>query len=420
MEYSHQTIVIGGGLAGLSCAVRLHRLGQSVTVLEATERVGGRLRSDVVDGFTLDHGFQLLLTAYPACQELLDYESLRLRKFDPGALVRVKGKFETLSDPWRRPSQAFATAMADVGSFSDKLRIAKLRRQCQKDSLEELYERENEPTSARLKKLGFSPSMINLFFRPFLGGVMLDESLMTSSRMLDFVFRMFASGDAAIPAEGMSAIPQQLAEQLPRGTIQLRKSVESLQYPSVSLSDGSTLSAPHVVVATESNTAARLLGVKTFPTTWKSTTNLYFAALTPPDARKMLMLSGDETGPVQSTVVLSNVAPEYAPAGQSLVSVSISDAHKDDDLDHLDASVRKQLRAWFGEEVCRWKRLRCFRIPFGLPSLELDPVLAPVSGSTMGVPQGIFVCGDHRETASIQGAINSGLRVAEAITAKPL
>jgi len=409
------TLIIGGGLAGLACAVCLSRQGHAVTLLEATDRVGGRVRSDVVDGFVLDHGFQVLLTAYPACQELLDYDRLRLGRFDPGALVRSRGRFATLVDPWRRPSQIFATAMANVGTLGDKLRIGRLRRLACSGTLQELYQRTSDTTENRLRQLGFTPGMIDSFFRPFLGGVMLDESLTTSSRMLEFVFRMFASGDVGLPADGMAAIARQLADQLPAGTIRFQQSVVAIDYPRVTLAGGDTWTARHIVVATESDAAAKLLGLPTIKTAWRGTTTIYYAASQPPDPRKMLMLRGDERGPVQSAVVLSNVAPQYAPPGQALISVSIGEGHQESPLDPLDAGVRSQLRNWFGECVDSWRRLRCFRIPYGLPVMDLENVAAALTGPELGAPANVFVCGDHRETPSIQGALHSGIRVARMI-----
>jgi phytoene dehydrogenase-like protein len=415
MSEQHDVIIIGGGLAGLACAVRLCEQGRRVTLLEATDRVGGRVRTDRVEGFTLDHGFQVLLTAYPACQGLLDYRALRLRHFQPGALVRHGGKFATLADPWRRPSKALATVCSGVGSFADKLRIGLLRRECRKGSLQDLYERPATTTINRLQAAGFSQQMIDDFFRPFLGGVMLDESLSTSSRMFEFVFRMFSTGSVAVPAGGMGEIPRQLSERLPRGTLRLRSSVVELRYPLVRLSDGSEMRADQVVIATESSGAARLLGNEQIDTDWRAALTIYYAADRPPDHRKMLMLRGDETGCVQSCVILSNVAPQYAPADHALISVSVGDSDKTTELDIVDGKVRDQLSAWFGSDVFGWRRLRAYRIPFGLPVVELDPVLAAVDGRQIDAPEGVFVCGDHRETPSIQGALHSGIRVANAI-----
>lgn len=432
------TIIVGGGLAGLSCAVRLAQSGaDDLVVIEATDRVGGRVRTERHEGFTLDHGFQVLLTAYPACRELLDYQALRLRPFEPGALIRQGGQFRLLGDPWRRPAQALRTALHPVGSWGDKWRVMRLRLQAAAGSLEELYERPQSETLDRLRADGFSPRMIDQFFRPFLGGVFLDESLACPSRMLEFVFRMFAGGDVAIPADGMDAIPRQLSERLPRGSLRFRSTAMEIETGETGdtatdeasgdpvrlrLASGRRLQADRIVVAVESDAAARLLGQPALKTEWSGTTNLYYASQDPPDHRRLLMLRGDEEGPVQTAVVLSNVAPEYAPPGQSLISVSIDPGDSDPesgDVDALDRQVRRQLSGWFGSGASRWRRLPTFRVPFGLPRLSLDPVMGPIEVHRLRdreIRRGkIYVCGDHRETPSIQGAMNSGLRVADAI-----
>ena len=415
------TIIIGAGIAGLSCATRLASRGHHVTLLEASDRVGGRIRTDRRDGLTLDHGFQVLLTAYPASRELLDYDRLRLRTFEPGALVRHQGTFRKLGDPWRRPTQIFSTATCPIGTFSDKLRVGRLRLASQRGSLNELYQRPSIESRARLREDGFSTEMVQRFFTPFLGGVFLDESLKTSSRMLEFVFRMFSTGDIALPADGMAAIPRQLADNLPRGALRLSTTVKGLEHHDdaieVHLTDGSSSTAQYVVVATESNAAARLLNCSALETDWSEATNLYYVAENAPNSEKLLMLRGDESGPVQSAVVLSNVAPEYASGGRALVSVSVSDPHIQSDLEELDKTIRLQLSGWFGSQVDSWELVQSFRVPFGLPQLALEPVVASVRGSEISgeLPRNVFVCGDHRETPSIQGAMNSGLRAADAI-----
>ncbi len=419
-------IIVGGGLAGLACGVVLGEAGKKVVLLEATDRVGGRVRSDVVDGYILDHGFQVLLTAYPACKRLLDYDALCLRFLEPGALIRNQGRFTLLGDPWRRPGQAISTALNPVGTLGDKLRVAKLRRQSRAGTLDDLYRRPQAcATEDYLRRAGFSAKIIDQFFRPFIGGVFLDPSLCVSSRMLEFVFRMFSEGDVAIPAGGMAAIPQHLAQRLPHGTIRFESSVAKIDGREVHLTDETSLTARNVVVATESSTAARLLGIESLDTEWNSTTTIYYAAEDIPDRRKLLMLCGDETGPIETATILSNVAAEYAPQDRALISVNLGSIEDCEDLDRLDAAVRHQLQGWFGDQVKRWQRLRVYRVPFGVPRRSLDTVVRStlardhVGEDVSATADSVFVCGDYLETPSIQGAMNSGIRAAESILGKP-
>src|SRR6056297_3370536 len=379
---SPQIVIIGGGLAGLACGVVLSNAGRRVSILEATDRVGGRVRSDVIDGYTLDHGFQVLLTAYPACRELLDYDALRLQAFEPGALLRHRGGFTKFADPWRRPSGALASALSPAATLADKLRIGKLRYTTGKATLEDLYHRPSRPTIEYLRQAGFSSQVIDQFFRPFIGGVTLDDSLSMSSRMFEFVFKMFSEGAVAVPADGMAAIPRQLADRLPRGTVRLQHSVTGLSKRGpndfqVRLSSGESISAQQVVVATESGTAAKLLGPENIDTGWNHTSCFYYSAPAAPHDGKWLMLRGDESGPVQSAVVISNVAAQYAPPGRALISVTVppgENATSHADLGATDAAVRAQLRGWFGDVVEEWSRLAVYQIPFGLPNRPLDPV----------------------------------------------
>lgn len=405
---NRKVFIIGGGLAGLCCARRLNESGVSFQLLEASDDVGGRARTDEVDGFLLDRGFQVLLTAYPEAQEVLDYDALNLARFAPGALVRYRGKFHRFADPWRSPRHAVATAISPIGTLLDKLRVARLRSRVCRGALDELFERQETTTIDALRDAGFSAQIIEPFFRPFLGGVFLDHELVTSSRMFEFVFRMFASGDAALPSQGMGAIARQIADQLPEASLRTGASVESLDGTMVRLASGEVLQAGAIVVACEAPAAANLLG-DTSPPSGQTVTCLYFAADRPPVDEPILILNGDGNGPVNNLCVPSKVAPTYAPENQSLVSVTVLGTPNGD----VEAKVREQLQNWFGAEVSSWRHLRTYRIPYALPS-QIPPALSPVSKS---VARGndVFLCGDYLDTSSIQGAMISGRRAAESV-----
>ena len=190
-----EVLIVGGGLAGLCCGIELQKSHIPFKILEADDQIGGRVQTDVVDGFLLDRGFQVLLSAYPECRRMLDYEALKLRRFYPGALIWFKGEFHRITDPWRQPFSALKTVFSPIGTLNKKIRISRLRRKTTSGTLDSLFEHPETSTLLAIKEMGFSDGMINRFFKPFFGGIFLDRSLETSSRMLEFTFRMFSTGD---------------------------------------------------------------------------------------------------------------------------------------------------------------------------------------------------------------------------------
>ena len=213
-----RVVVVGAGLAGLTCARHLTRAGCEVTLLEASDDVGGRVRTDRVDGFLLDRGFQVLLTAYPEARAQLDYDRLDLRPFHAGALVRKGDAFFRLSDPRRHPADALQTLTSRITTVRDKAHLLKLLAKLRLRAPDELFDAPEQPTRALLED-EFSGPMVESFLRPFLAGIFLEPDLDTSSRMFEFVFKMFAAGRAAVPSSGMQAIPRQLSEELRPGSI---------------------------------------------------------------------------------------------------------------------------------------------------------------------------------------------------------
>ena len=404
-------LVVGAGLAGLCCARELERHGVDVQVLDRADAIGGRVRTDEVDGFLLDRGFQVLLTSYPEVRRTLDLERLSPRPFYAGALVRYGGRFSRFADPVRHPLAAARSMREGPGTAADKLRIARLRRKLSRHSLNELLGAPQVTTLEALRRERFSRQMVDGFFRPYLGGIFLDRSLETSSRLFAFVFKLFAEGQAALPAAGMQALPRQLAESLPEAAVRLRATVESVDRDGVTLAGGERLDAGAVVVATEGPEAARLTAAVEAPA-GRGTTCLYFAADRSPVGEPVLVLDGEGRGPVNDLCVPSDVAPSYAPPGAALVSASVLGIPPLRE-DALEAAVRAQLHGWFGAQVDGWRRLRVYRIPFALPARP--PAAFATAERPPRLPGGLFVCGDHRGAPSIQGAMVSGRRAADAV-----
>lgn len=377
-----QVTIIGAGLAGLSCARELAAHGVEAEILEASDQAGGRVRTDQHEGFLLDRGFQVLLAAYPECRRQLDYPALRLQSFYPGALVRIEGRFHKLADPVRRPKDAVASLGSPIGTFTDKLRVAGLRTSVMQGSVEQLFERPETTTLGELRARHFSEAMIDRFFRPFFGGIFLDRSLGTSSRQFEFIFRMFAEGDTAVPAAGMQEIPKQLSA---GARIQFNTKVTKLP-------EGT------VVVATEEPEAARLLGFEP-PEKGRSVQCFYFAADRSPLDEQILVLDGDGAGPVNNFCGL----PSYSPPGALLLSASVLGSA-------TESEVRAHLTSWFGAQVARWQHLRTYDITYAQPAKAIGE-------RPSRVRKGLYICGDYAQDVSLNGALVSGRRAAEAVLA---
>lgn len=402
-----EVIVVGAGLAGLAAARTLHAAGRDVVVLEASDGVGGRVRTDVVEGYRLDRGFQVLLTAYPELETQVDLDALDLRRFEPGALVWNGKRTHLIGDPIRRPRTLLRTTFAPVGSVTDKVRILRQRLRLQRTSARQLLRQEDISTVSALRADGFSDGMIEQFFRPFVGGIQLDPTLETSRRMFDVILQSLFRADVAVPALGMGELPRQLAERLPDGAVHLGADVSSVTADGVVLTGGHRIGAERVIVAAEGPRAAALLGLPTVES--NPATCVWFAADAPPHDDAYIVLDGTGSGPALNMSVMSNIAPEYAPDGTALIAAAcpgVDDAA-------AEPAVRAQLRSMWGEQVDSWRHLRTDAIAHGQP--RQHPPFSPKQ--PVAIDGGLFVCGDHRDTASIQGALYSGRRCAEAVSA---
>ncbi|XP_059653360.1 polyamine oxidase 2 [Cornus florida] len=418
-------IVIGAGLAGLAAATKLSSESINFLLLEASDGVGGRVRTDAVDGFLLDRGFQIFITAYPEAQKLLDYETLDLRRFYSGARVYYDGKFHTVADPLRHFSDSLQTLTNPIGTLLDKLLIALTQIRVLTKSDDEILSADEISTIDLLRNIGFSDSMVDRFFRPFFGGIFFDRELETTSRLFDFVFKCLALGDNTIPAKGISAIPEQLAEKLPEKSIRLSSRVVSIDLESesatVRLENGEVLKSElGVIVAVEEPEAVKLLAgkLKSEPVRRKkpvrSTVCLYFSADQGqlPVQDPVLFLNGSGIGIVNNMFFATNVAPSYGPPGKALVSVSLIGLFDDVCDEDLTVQVVQELSDWFESSmVGSWKHLRTYRIGFAQPNqspptdLKKDPRVGP----------GLYLCGDHQTSATFDGALVSGRKAVEVL-----
>jgi phytoene dehydrogenase-like protein len=415
--------VVGAGLAGLTCALTLAEAGRRVVVLEASDGVGGRVRTDEVDGFLLDRGFQVLLTGYPAARRWFDAQALDLRPFAPGVVLHPQGRPRPvrLADPFRAPIAAARSLLSPVVTPLDALRLLRWRRSILAPSGPKVAARRQVTTGQRLGEYGFSPAIVDGFFRPFLAGTFFDAELTTSSRVTELVFRCFFRGDVAVPARGMGQLGEQLAARLPAGALRLRTPVRSIAAdaePGLELAlPGGTLRARRVVVAVDAPSLTHIAGLEAEGearppiTPGRGTANVYFDAPTSPTrGRADLHLGPWGGGPIATLATMSDVAPGYAPAGRHLVSVSTVGVPASDDR-RLIADIRAQAGAWFGAEVATWRPLAIYRIPYAQP--RQDPSDLPTLARPTRIGTHLWRCGDHTDTGSIQGALVAGRRTAE-------
>ncbi|MDP9437092.1 MAG: FAD-dependent oxidoreductase [Actinomycetota bacterium] len=385
-------VVVGAGLAGLACALHLGRAGVDVELHEAEPVPGGRVRTDRVDDMLLDRGFQVHNTAYPEARRLLDHDRLDLRAFTPGALVRVGDRLHRVGDPRRVPSWAPSTLAAPIGSLKDKALVGALAARDALTPPARLLDAPETTTREALARRGFSDEVVERFFRPFLAGVYLEDDLATSSRFFDLLWRSFARGTQCVPAAGMGAIPGQLAARLRPGVLRTDSPVESLPR------------ARAVVVATQASAAARLVPDLVVPA-GNSVTTHYHLAPEPPTREPAIALDGERSGPVSSSVVLTNAAPSYAP-GRHLVSSSVVRGPADE------PTVRAHLARLWGVDTASWEHVAAYEVREALP--DQRPPMGCFRRPVRLRP-GLYVCGDHRDSASIQGALVSGRRAATAV-----
>jgi hypothetical protein len=400
-------IIVGAGLAGLRCAIECQKKDLDTLVVEAGHDVGGRVRTEKLNGFLLDQGFQVLLTAYDECQNILDYSALDLGIFEPGAIVWTGKTFEKIFDPWRRPSRLFQSALSPIGSIKDKLKVARLRNRLGRTSVDAIQKQKEISTLQHLRTLNFSNDFIKRFFLPFYGGIFLEPNLDTTQTMFEFVFKMFGQGHAALPNCGMQSIPKQMAAQLKAGTIRLNQQVVKAENSQIHLADGSTLKARQLVVATDMSNAAKLAPASSKARTWNAAYCYYFSAPQSPLPEPMIALNGSGAGAITNIAVPSDISSGYSDGTGSLISVSTS---KDVNLTDLTS----ELHNWFGKQAQSFKFLKSFTIPQALP--RQLPGDNPYGHKPTKSKQGVWFCGDYRYSSSIQVALASGRMVGESIS----
>lgn len=410
-------VVVGAGVAGLACALDLTAADVPVQILDASDGVGGRMRTDRQGGFLLDRGFQVFNTSYPQVKQRVDLRALQLRAFTPGMLLHTSRGRVRFTDPTRQPRQAADILTGRLAGPRDLAALTLLTARDMVGPVSRIKHGRDQSTLAALRRAGISGALIDQMFRPFLAGVFLEDELETSSRFFHLVWRSMLRGSLCLPRHGIQAVPEQLAAALPPGTIRLQTPVSQLTADGVLLGDGSERAADVVVVATGAATAARLLPGLNVPAT-RTVTTLYHAAPASPLTEPTLLV--DTEREILNTSVLTEVTPGYASDGRALVSTSVLGTGDTSALDTrgegpggLDAAVRGRLAVLYRADTSGWEHLASYTVPGALPVMAAPYPLT--RGSRVG--PGRFVCGDHRATGSVQGALASGARAAREVLA---
>lgn len=396
--------IVGAGISGLIAARVLEEQGFAPVILEASDRAGGRVKTDIVEGFQLDHGFQVLLSNYPAAQQYLDYKALELQEFEPGACVFRKGKQCFLGDPLRKPTVLFSTLFSGVGSLLDKIKILQLNLRLRKKTVQDIFAAKETTTKQYLEQFGFSQRIIEDFFQPFFTGIFLETALQTSSRMFEFVFKMFGEGMAVLPKGGMEAIAQQLTGKLQQTTFRFNTKVAAVKEQEILLENGEILPSNYTIIATE---ASHLLdSTKQQPISWKSCQTLYFTTPKRLYQQPFIGLIADKNSLINNIFYHNSLPTKQQGAGE-LLSVTVVKEHGLSE-DKLIAQVKQEL-----QEVCTIENasfLKLYNIPKALP--QLKDLRYEITAAATKLTAHIFLAGDVQLNGSLNAAMIAGERAA--------
>ena len=398
-KQNYKIHIVGGGISGLIAASVLEDHGFYPVLLEASDRVGGRVKTDVVKGYQLDHGFQVLLTAYPAAQKYLDFEALDLQKFLPGATIFKNDKQLIIGDPLRDFSLLFSTLVSGIGNFSDKIKILKLNQSLKKKTVSDIFSDKERTTLSYLTDLGFSVEMIDTFFKPFFSGIFLESKLETSSIMFEFIYKMFGEGYAALPKAGIEAIPKQLSQKLKQTIFKFHTEVAEIHNGEIVLSNGERIESHFTILATEASTLIKNL--KSQPTKWKSGDTLYFETVNRIIKKPLIgLISKDDT--LINNIFYHTSLETNVKSKKELLSITVVD-NKNLPKDVLIDQVKWELKEFCGIDSCEF--IKHFNISKALPKLE--DVKYKMFPSETQLTAGIFLAGDTQLNGSLNAAMLS-------------
>ncbi|MFD1061805.1 FAD-dependent oxidoreductase [Winogradskyella litorisediminis] len=392
--------IVGAGISGLIAAKVLEKKGYKPTVIESTSEVGGRIKTDIFEGYQLDHGFQVLLNAYPKAIEYLDFQALDLQEFLPGATIFFNGKSQTIGDPLRNLSLLFPTLLASVGSISDKLKILKLNTALKNKTLEAIFESKSVTTLEYLRDKGFSEAIISKFFKPFFSGIFLEPNLETSSRMFEFVYKMFGEGLATLPKGGIGAIPQQLKSSLTSTKFIFDTEVKAVKDEYIELANCKKIDTHFTIIT--SGASKLISNLKNQEQEWKSCYNLYFETNKRTVSKPIIGLVADKDALINN-FFFHNSLKTKSKGNNELLSVTVV-KHTNLSEDEIVRQVEQELQNYCKINVQR--HLKTYHINQALPKLQnLQYDMSPTETQ---IKPTIFLAGDYLLNGSLNAAMISG------------
>ncbi|MDP5081239.1 MAG: FAD-dependent oxidoreductase [Winogradskyella sp.] len=399
--------IIGAGISGLIAAKTLEENGYKSIILEATDRVGGRVKTDIVNGYQLDHGFQVLLDAYPMAIRHLDYNDLNLQAFVPGATIFSNGNAQTIGDPLRNFSLLLPTLASSVGSLGDKLKIFKLNTALKSKTIEAIFNSKSTSTLAYLKAKGFSDKIINEFFKPFFSGIFLEPDLKTSSRMFEFVYKMFGEGQATLPKGGIESIPNQLKNKLKQTEFYFNTKVKTVNDEHIVLENGDVLKTHFTIIAAPAHDL--VVNLKNQKTNWKSCYNLYFEVAKRNISKPIIGLIADQNAFINN-IFYHNSLETNSKGAHELVSVTVIKPHNLAEAE-LIKIVQNELKTYCDIETLGF--LKCYHIKQALP--DLQDLHYEISPTETQLKPTIYLAGDYMLNGSLNAAMLSGERAAQGV-----
>ena len=396
--------IIGAGISGLIAAQVLENYGYKPTIIEGSNSVGGRVKSDLVEGYLLDRGFQVLLTSYPAAKKYIDFDALEIQKLLPGATIFKNGKSQTIGDPLRSFSLLFPTLFSSIGTFSDKLKILKLNVLLKKKEIDTIFKEDEKTTLQYLIDVGFSEEMIQTFFKPFFSGIFLEPNLDTSSRMFEFVYKMFGEGLAVLPKAGIQAISNQLKDNLKNTKILLNSEVESVKNKGIILKDGSEIESDFTIIATEASQLVANLNNQ--ETHWKTCDTLYFETSERIISRPLIGLISEENSLINNLFYHTSIQTTTKGKGE-LLSVTIVKNHSLSEKQLIE-KITEELEDFCG--ITNATFIKRYQIEKALP--KLDNLQYEISSTETKLTSSIFLAGDQLLNGSLNAAMIAGERAA--------